>query len=538
MLLHWKRPHGLWRNQTGYQMGKHITSGYIYVMMSLYPLFTGVQGYKNLTYSKFMFFSVVTVSWLISIAVCRIYDYRKGNGAWHMVQSMGRVHWCIAAFFLVAILSSFVSPYKSAVLLGAGRYDGLWTITLYVVTFFLISMLGEIKYAHLGVFAVSICICCGIAIVQLAGYNPFSLFPGDYTYYDGQIRYTGEFLGTIGNTNLLSGVLSLSIPLFGAMFILGKRHSDLWWLVAAGLQLFVLVSSRVAGGMVALLITALVIPPLLITNRQRMVRMLLAGGVFLLAIFGATAYTVTVPDVQTKVHITWQITSMSLMLISLALAAFGMALFLWRRRNDPFISPTKLKGWLLGLSIAASIMGLGLIYIWPSPHGVIAELKAVLHGEVQEEFGSSRIRIWKEALRLYPVRPLLGGGPDTLALRMHVQFERLIPETGKMMRTFVDNAHNEYIAHLINLGAAGLMTYLAAIGATIHTIVTPLKTREKTDALFLALGCSIFAYWIQGFFGLGLCIVAPFAWILWGLLLGSLSIRHVDCVLKDWPPHG
>ena len=49
-----------------------ITDGYIYLMLFLFPLFTGFEGYANITFSKYVFFVSASALWLITISVCAL----------------------------------------------------------------------------------------------------------------------------------------------------------------------------------------------------------------------------------------------------------------------------------------------------------------------------------------------------------------------------------------------------------------------------------------------------------------------------------
>lgn len=152
----------------------------------------------------------------------------------------------------------------------------------------------------------------------------------------------------------------------------------------------------------------------------------------------------------------------------------------------------------------------------PSPgrSGTVYELSRILRGDFSPGFGSSRLGIWKETLALVPERPLLGGGPGTLALRVDIRFSRFVPETGQTLSTYVDNAHNEYLGFLADLGIPGLALYLGAMGR--HLFLLPAVAGPRVP-----WGCALVCYWIQAFFGLGLCLTAPLLWLSWGLFLSG-----------------
>ena len=124
------------------------------------------------------------------------------------------------------------------------------------------------------------------------------------------------------------------------------------------------------------------------------------------------------------------------------------------------------------------------------------------------------MRIWRGVLALIPERPVLGGGPGTLALRLEIEFSRYVPETGETLRTFVDNAHNQYLQLLADTGAAGLAGYVLLLACTLTHAV------KKRAPQTMALLC----YCVQDFFGLGLCLVSPVFWAILGLSLSGSDV--------------
>ena len=113
---------------------------------------------------------------------------------------------------------------------------------------------------------------------------------------------------------------------------------------------------------------------------------------------------------------------------------------------------------------------------------------------------------------------MIGSGPGTVADRIEIDFTRYVESTGKTLRTVVDNAHNEYLGYLMDEGAIGFALYMAMV---ILTFIRWIKRRSTADA---AIGCGMAAYWVQSFFGIGLCLVLPVIWLAWGLMWSSESI--------------
>ena len=112
------------------------------------------------------------------------------------------------------------------------------------------------------------------------------------------------------------------------------------------------------------------------------------------------------------------------------------------------------------------IAALLAVYFYPGQSETLYEASRLLHGEADASFGSHRVEIWREVCALIAQRPVFGGGPGTAAARLHIEFTRFVPETGRTLGTYVTNAHNEYLGYAMNLGWPGLALYLGMVGVT------------------------------------------------------------------------
>ncbi|MEG1997733.1 MAG: O-antigen ligase family protein [Clostridiales bacterium] len=179
----------------------------------------------------------------------------------------------------------------------------------------------------------------------------------------------------------------------------------------------------------------------------------------------------------------------------------------------------RLWAWLLVLVI----LGLLLLFLWCYDGNLqtLTEINALLHGKIEDNFGSSRILIWKQTLALVPQRLWLGGGPDTLAPRLNLIFSRTIEQTGVRLTTRVDAAHNEYLNDLVNLGLLGLASHLLLL----LTAAIRAYRRVAIDDSALLCGGAVLAFAIQAFFSFSICIVAPLFWLLLGLTAANPAAR-------------
>jgi len=129
--------------------------------------------------------------------------------------------------------------------------------------------------------------------------------------------------------------------------------------------------------------------------------------------------------------------------------------------------------------------------------------------ETRDSVGSGRWYIWRNALPLLDDHILLGSGPDTFGL--------VFPQTdGTQM---FDKAHNEYLQMAITLGIPALLVYLFIL---VKILLMGYKKAQKLEGqnqiIQFGLLAIIIAYLTQAFFNISVIPVAPFFWILLGIL--------------------
>lgn len=244
-----------------------VTDKYILVMLGLFPLFVGfrLHAYSGITRAKFLFFAVATGLWLAAVLALLLLGAIRGE---RYGVSLRPAHVAIAVFLAAGALSALTSEYGAVCLLGAERYDGYLTTVLYGAIFFGVSLLGTPRRSHAWALGLSTAVCCGIAVLQLGGLDPFRLYPEGLNYYDKYEALNAPFLGTIGNTGVLAGYLCLAAPLLVIFAILSEERWDSLLLLPGALALGILALCDVDAGVVAVAGCALVSVPVALRKRR------------------------------------------------------------------------------------------------------------------------------------------------------------------------------------------------------------------------------------------------------------------------------
>lgn len=482
-----------------------LTEAYIFIMLAVFPLFTGFAGYEKITLYKYLFFVGATVLWLLGLLVLKI----MGQDSFRR-KKLGLIGLFLLIYLALCLISSLFSPYGLSVILGEGRFDGLLTILLCLLIFFGVSRYSRPRALHFYTAAGGAVLSCAVAILQFLGKNPLGLFPGDYFYYDAGVKFSTVFLGTIGNADLFSAHLCLVLPLLGVYYIKAAKR-PFWLLLALAPLSFCLFACKVSAGLLALGATVLLTAPVLLNSGESLRRGLELSAVMALSVLPAVSIKPLVAG--HSVSLVFSPTGLSWALALLSVFLLLLRLLLHRSS----FSPKRLQAFFGLLSAMAVIGGLAFVYLFGGKAGgSLFELHELLHGRASDSFGSSRILIWKKALALFPQRPFLGGGAGTLPLRLDIQFSRFVEATGNTLSTFVDNAHNDYLSILLSSGLPALLAYLAA------QVTSLIQALRQGGACVLALASALLCYWISAFFGLGLFLVSPLMWLLWGLLAAAL----------------
>ncbi|MBR1413920.1 MAG: O-antigen ligase family protein [Bacilli bacterium] len=140
------------------------------------------------------------------------------------------------------------------------------------------------------------------------------------------------------------------------------------------------------------------------------------------------------------------------------------------------------------------------------------ETKEVIKGNIKDNYGSSRMFIWKNTLKIVPKNIINGVGIDNF----YYAFGDKPLWKGKY---FYDKAHNEYLQILICEGIFALISYLVFY---FIIIFRGIKNNYKEKSIYLIL--PVIGYLIQAFFSFSVIEVAPIFYISLGLLVDRDNI--------------
>lgn len=129
--------------------------------------------------------------------------------------------------------------------------------------------------------------------------------------------------------------------------------------------------------------------------------------------------------------------------------------------------------------------------------------------------GTNRMKIWKEIIGLLPLYWLYGCGIE------HLGFTYLVVYGTNELGEMVDKAHNEYLNIWITEGIIPIVLYLVFLFALFIPGVLQFIKKEdyKEDIIRMVAIVPFFGYIAQAFFNIRMPSVAPYFWLICGLLL-------------------
>lgn len=133
--------------------------------------------------------------------------------------------------------------------------------------------------------------------------------------------------------------------------------------------------------------------------------------------------------------------------------------------------------------------------------------------ELTQQTGTTarRIFLWKNGIKFFFERPILGYGPDNLQAKY---------DEAKMHQ---DRPHNLLIHLALTSGVIGLVSYTSAVGIIV---IRGLKKSKADNSIHLVLLAVIIAYLISSMFGNSMYYTSPYFFI----FLGFLMRENIDII--------
>lgn len=219
---------------------------YTYFILCLFPLLLSKDRYAHITFDKFHYFCISVVILIACIIVEWLIKRRKTKMLKKQHEKLNISHYLLFAYLIWCLISGFLSDYKTDVILGQARYEGLVSLFFYSAVFFILSRKGQYKISIVTGMAITGLIISLIAFSQEKGGTLF--YPNGYTYFN------SSFLATLGNIDIYAGFVSVYVPLLFAGIFLEKPNSKYIAVPAVLLLIITELISNVETGKIGMLV--------------------------------------------------------------------------------------------------------------------------------------------------------------------------------------------------------------------------------------------------------------------------------------------
>jgi len=142
------------------------------------------------------------------------------------------------------------------------------------------------------------------------------------------------------------------------------------------------------------------------------------------------------------------------------------------------------------------------------------ETSEIVKGNVSDSYGSSRLYIWKNTLKVVPENLLHGVGIDCFTFAFDGEMLYSVSNNGKII--YYDKVHNDYLQKLVCEGIFSCITYILLLFLLFIRSVKKFFVFDENEIIPLFL--AFVGYSVTAFFNISVIEVAPIYFIVLGLL--------------------
>lgn len=506
---------------------REITATYVFLMLTIYPLYYQDK-YYNMGDAKWDFFRYVTwVSLGILITLFCVYMgilVSKGKISEYIEKiQMSVLDWFVLAYMIAVLISVILSPYKDSIIWGYdGWYMGLIAQGCFVLIYFFVS-----RYWRYDQSAIIIYLSAAMIVFLLAILMRFNIDPMEM-YVDLNEEYKLLFLTTIGQATWYSSYMCIIFPLgMFAFWHYDKKWARIFSGIFTSLGFMTMVTQNSDSAFISFGVILIVMFWISLDSNKRFERFLevLLLGLASYRVMGIfqLLFPEQAVDLDTLPTFTCQSPIMLILLVLVAAVYVGFRFL--EKKNEQFdVSKFKaVRVAVLGLVLAGLVAA--VVYIYLNTTGKLPEnMRSTNNYLVFDEFwGNNRGSSWIITVKTFfesdILRKLFGAGPDGFASSAYKYFgTELAAKWGE--NTILTCAHNEWLTAIINVGLVGGIAYLGIFIAGAKRFFE--KSKEYPELIAIAI--AVLSYMGHNFFCYQQIICTPTIFILIGA--GECIIRN------------
>lgn len=459
-----------------------ITNIYLYFVLVVFILLMDNTGYYNILKVKWNIYVYTSVIYIVVILL--IIAFKILNHSISIKKfKFNKVYAFALIYVFSLILSCLFSPYKNNnFLIGSFRMEGLIVNIIYVISFIVVAL--TYKFNKKIIYVVLIpSIIMGLIIIVQSLFFKSVMCGSDYCY------------STIGNVDTVGLIYSMYITLAIMLFIFSKKINKIFIIISIIMSLIVMMIINVTSMYVTLFVIMLFILPYVSLKSTYLFNYLLV------------VFFITLSYMLYHLEYIYYI-------LPIVIVVLLIMIYCYKRKYNIVSKKNIIIGYTL-LPLLMLLMILG-VYLINFKSGFLYEVHSILHGNLDDSFGTTRMFLWKRTIKMVDSRNILFGyGTDTFSIPFMNKYLGGLIKSGYV--SIQDNACNIYLTRLINIGVVGLSSFTIFIGSIFMMI------RKNKNTISTCILVTILSYLIQGLFNIEVVIVTPIFYILLSLYTSSLN---------------
>lgn len=486
------------------------------------------DAYFNILETKYIYFcicagSMIAVSLIYGIVSGNLVEYLKTWKGKEAVKKLNFADWAMLVFWFVNVLSwVFCTDWRWEAFWGtSGRYNGVFLITLYMVTYFMMTRFFVMRRGYLDAFlTVGLFVC----LFGITDYFQMDLFGFKQKIVDYQ---RASFTSTLGNINTYTVYVAAVMAVSMMLFVHEDRPKKMAWyygnLVVSAMALIMGCSDNAYLSLAALFGFS---PLYLFQTKKGVSRYLISLATFFTVILSISGINHVFADQVLGIDSAFTIIA-GMRILPLIVAVMWIlagAVTYYMDKNMKNGGSEELGKGLRSLwvgVIAVVVGGVAFAFYDATVAGNSGRYGALAqYVTFNDEWGTNRGYVWKCAMEIWnekltPLQKIFGYGADTFRLLMMYFYE---PTYTSGRAVVYDSVHNEYLNYLLTIGAAGMIAYIVFLAGTVAEMCKRLKGHpEVTAVMFVVL-----AYAVQALININLPVVMPVILLLLTMGLGKL----------------
>lgn len=492
-----------------------ITTIYLAAVLVGLPL-VFFHGYLDISLVKYYFFCGISILLLPAL----FFGIKDGFFTKNFLKSLSLAEKALLIYWLISALSTLLSPYSFESFWGnEGRLSGFFTMSIYVIAYFVISRCYKPYPA-----VINGCLAAACLVFLLAVTDYFNM---DILHFKSQISadYRPIFISTIGNINFYTSYGSIILGFITALFAAArKKHCCVIYFFLMLLTDIGLIIGNSDSAYLAIAILLAFLPLYLFQSYRGIAKYFIIISALLLSFFIMRLCNLYFYDIVMEPE--------------------GIAALIMKMDIFPFIS---IGFWIVTVIVycisskvpASSskplkkIQRIWMIFLLLSFAVILTILvDANILGNAQrygsysnylvfdDDWGTNRGFIWKNAVINYNHLPILqkifGHGPDTYGI---LSYYNNLKESVSIYGQFFDSVHNEYLQFFVTIGPIATAAYLFFILQSIRDMIC-----RGSNPYAIAAAFAVFCYSGQAIVNINQPSSTPIFWMI--LAMGIAEINR------------